>query len=71
MILRDVTLDFLFHVLVYGSCKEILGDKPGSADGVYQLRSGKHYCVMRHVQGCGAGGWTLVMKVNGSKVRKG
>ena len=27
------------------------------------------YCHMDEVPGCGAGGWTLVMKTDGSKVR--
>ena len=26
------------------------------------------YCHMENIQGCGGGGWTLVMKIDGAKV---
>jgi hypothetical protein len=29
----------------------------------------KVYCHMTDIPGCGGGGWTLVMKVNGNMVR--
>ena len=41
---------------------------PDAKSGVYELEDGKHFCRMGDVTGCGAGGWTLAMKVNGSKV---
>jgi len=28
------------------------------------------YCHMTEIPGCGKGGWTLVMKINGTKVKK-
>lgn len=52
---------------VYASCKEIFESEVKTTDGVYQLTSGKHYCAMSSVGECGGGGWTLAMKVNGSK----
>ena len=52
----------------YESCKEIYDKNPGSVSGVYKLKSGKHHCVMGNATGCGGGGWTMAMKINGSKV---
>ena len=26
------------------------------------------YCHMENIEGCGGGGWTLVMKIDGAKV---
>ena len=43
-----------------------------NSNGVYELEaSGKVpvYCHMASLNGCGSGGWTLVMKIDGSKVR--
>ena len=45
------------------------------SNGVYQLRNYDlleeyHvYCHMTEISGCGPGGWTLVMKIDGSKVK--
>ena len=45
-------------------------------NGVYQLRNidffkeeYQAYCHMTEMSGCGSGGWTLVMKIDGSKVK--
>jgi hypothetical protein len=43
-------------------------------NGVYNLRSNTSldeyevYCHMTEIPGCGPGGWTLVMKIDGNKV---
>ena len=43
-------------------------------NGAYTLRNNvsleqyKTYCHMTEIPGCGQGGWTLVMKIDGSKV---
>ena len=43
-------------------------------NGIYYLRANDSsqkypvYCHMTAIPGCGKGGWTLVMKTNGSKV---
>eukprot|EP00794_Sanderia_malayensis_P010881 gene10881-12037_t len=50
----------------YQSCKQIKEDKPDSSNGVYGLKSGKHHCIMDNSQ-CGQGGWTLAMKIDGTK----
>ena len=61
--------DNSFSVLVYKSCKEIYNDDPSSATGVYDLETGKHFCYMESSSGsCGVGGWTLALKVDGTKV---
>ena len=45
------------------------------SNGVYQLRNYdfleeyKVYCHMTEIPGCGSGGWTLVMKIDGTKVK--
>ena len=45
------------------------------SNGVYQLRNYdlleeyQVYCHMTEISGCGSGGWTLVMKIDGSKVK--
>ncbi|CAB3985910.1 Hypothetical predicted protein [Paramuricea clavata] len=55
------------------SCKELLQRNRSLSNGVYQLRNTDSlkqyqvYCHMTELSGCGQGGWTLVMKVNGSK----
>ena len=45
------------------------------SNGVYQLRNNdflkkeyQAYCHMTEISGCGSGGWTLVMKIDGNKV---
>eukprot|EP00794_Sanderia_malayensis_P008724 gene8724-9654_t len=54
----------------YESCSEIFNDRNQRSDrnGIYKLKSGDHFCLMDEIPGCGSGGWTLAMKVNGSKV---
>ncbi len=45
------------------------------SSGIYKLRTNDSseqyevYCHMTNISGCGQGGWTLVMKMDGSKVR--
>ncbi|XP_032243228.2 uncharacterized protein LOC116621519 isoform X2 [Nematostella vectensis] len=52
------------------SCSEIFTNRPGPLqDGPYYLKANKLpvYCHMTAIDGCeGEGGWTLVMKINGS-----
>ncbi len=55
-------------VAVYKSCKEIFDINPSATDGVYQLEDGPHHCIMDSIPGCGVGGWTLAMKIDGTKV---
>ena len=45
-------------------------------NGVYQLRNidflkeeYQVYCHMTEISGCGSEGWTLVMKIDGNKVK--
>ena len=47
----------------------------GSKSGAYYLKTKEPkaaltYCHMEEISGCGGGGWTLVMKINGAKVEK-
>ncbi|KXJ24953.1 putative skeletal organic matrix protein 5 [Exaiptasia diaphana] len=53
------------------SCKEILEQRRQAQDGAYYLQASpsyKVYCQMTPISDCGdEGGWTLVMKINGSK----
>ncbi|XP_028390756.1 uncharacterized protein LOC114515659 [Dendronephthya gigantea] len=54
------------------SCKGILEKNVSSPSGIYSLQnmngsSYRVYCHMEEISECGAGGWTLVMKVNGEK----
>ena len=65
---------YIFFVLLseegvdaYLSCKDAF-EKGLVVDGVYNLDIGPHFCVMSSVTGCGGGGWTLAMKIDGSKV---
>ena len=43
-------------------------------DGVYKIETNtainltKVYCQMTSLHGCSGGGWTMVMKINGTKV---
>ena len=45
------------------------------SNGVYHLRNKSSleeyqvYCHMTEISGCGSGGWTLVMKIDGVKVK--
>ena len=45
------------------------------SNGIYQLRNYdlleeyQVYCHMTEISGCGSGGWTLVMKIDGNKVK--
>ena len=39
-----------------------------AASGVYDLESGRHFCNMSEIPNCGGGGWTLAMKIDGTKV---
>ena len=55
------------YYTVYKSCKEIYNERPWSATGVYDLESGKHFCYMDDISGA-TGGWTLALKIDGSKV---
>ena len=61
----------LLTLAVYKSCKDIYNENPASTTGIYDLEDGKHFCYMESVAGpCGAGGWTLALKVNGSQVSR-
>lgn len=47
----------------------------GSKSGAYYLKTKEPqaaltYCHMVEISGCGGGGWTLVMKIDGAKVEK-
>eukprot|EP00794_Sanderia_malayensis_P015310 gene15310-16887_t len=53
--------------MIYHSCKEIFDAKPSSRSGVYELRSGRHFCAMSDMRVCNEAGWTLAMKINGIK----
>ena len=53
---------------MYESCKEIKRNLPGAGSGVYMLKAGRHFCRMGDISECGSGGWTLAMKINGTKV---
>ena len=53
---------------MYKTCKQVLGIDPEAKDGVYQLEDGPHHCIMGDISGCGGGGWTLAMKIDGAKV---
>ena len=65
------SLTFINSVVVYKSCKEIYKDNPSSLSGVYNLESGNHHCLMdKSTDSCGKGGWTLALKVDGTKVRQ-
>ncbi|XP_028412836.1 uncharacterized skeletal organic matrix protein 5-like [Dendronephthya gigantea] len=55
------------------SCTELFGRNTSLPDGVYTLQKNqcsppyKVYCHMTDIPGCGVGGWTLVMKLDGTK----
>ena len=58
--------------LTQSSCKQIwMHGKKGS--GIYDIYLGnnqfvKMYCQMSSVSSCSGGGWTMVMKIDGSYV---
>ncbi|XP_028416363.1 uncharacterized protein LOC114540368 [Dendronephthya gigantea] len=59
-------------VLTHGSCKKILMGQGNPSSGVYQISVGRNqvmnvYCQMSSVSGCSGGGWTMVMKIDGSQ----
>ena len=54
--------------LGYKSCKEIEQNLPNAASGVYNLTDGRHFCRIGDIPECGSGGWTLAMKIDGTKV---
>jgi len=49
------------------TCEDILSIRPMSGNGVYKLKSGKHYCFMEQIPSCTGKGWTLAMKIDGRK----
>ncbi|XP_028415955.1 uncharacterized skeletal organic matrix protein 5-like [Dendronephthya gigantea] len=55
------------------SCKEILERNSSQTNGVYEIKNNisleeyRVYCHMNPIPGCGGGGWTLVMKIDGNK----
>ncbi|XP_028417794.1 uncharacterized protein LOC114542445 isoform X1 [Dendronephthya gigantea] len=55
------------------SCKEILERNSSQTNGVYKIKNNVSleeydvYCHMNPISGCGGGGWTLVMKIDGNK----
>ncbi|XP_028396192.1 uncharacterized skeletal organic matrix protein 5-like [Dendronephthya gigantea] len=55
------------------SCKELFLKNKSLPDGVHTLHQNsssppyKAYCHMTNIPGCGGGGWTLVMKLDGNK----
>ncbi|CAB4001209.1 Hypothetical predicted protein, partial [Paramuricea clavata] len=58
---------------LFPSCKELLKKNSSLSNGTYKLRNNESledysvYCHMTEIPGCGTGGWTLVMKVDGNK----
>ncbi|XP_028411772.1 uncharacterized protein LOC114534516 [Dendronephthya gigantea] len=59
-------------VLTHGSCKKILMGQGNPSSGVYKISVGRNqvtnvYCQMSSVSGCSGGGWTMVMKIDGSQ----
>ncbi|XP_028396199.1 uncharacterized protein LOC114520172 [Dendronephthya gigantea] len=55
------------------SCKDLLNRNSALPNGVYKLQNNVSleqydvYCHMDAISGCGGGGWTLVMKIDGKK----
>ncbi|XP_044171324.1 uncharacterized protein LOC114973112 isoform X2 [Acropora millepora] len=54
------------------SCADVLGNRPESKSAAYYLKTedggvAYTYCHMENIRGCGGGGWTLVMKIDGAK----
>jgi len=58
----------------WSSCSEILKQNRSKPSGLYNLTNSNikwtTNCKMQGIAGCGGGAWTLVMKVNGSKVQE-
>ncbi|XP_028396208.1 uncharacterized skeletal organic matrix protein 5-like [Dendronephthya gigantea] len=58
---------------IVSSCKDLLLKKPSTPNGAYTLQLNtsstpyEAYCHMTDIPGCGHGGWTLVLKVDGNK----
>ncbi|XP_020896109.1 uncharacterized protein LOC110235033 [Exaiptasia diaphana] len=56
---------------VFSSCQDVFSKKRPRVNGAYNIRTGNTttmtYCHMDNTTTCGDGGWTLVMKINGSK----
>ena len=59
---------FLCNVSVYKSCKQLALHQQSAASGAYELEDGSHFCRIGDIPECGSGGWTLALKINGSKV---
>ncbi|CAH3143014.1 unnamed protein product [Porites lobata] len=60
------------HSCAANSCEDVLINTPGSKSGAYHLKTKEletalTYCHMEEISGCGGGGWTLVMKIDGAK----
>ncbi|CAB4020140.1 Hypothetical predicted protein, partial [Paramuricea clavata] len=59
----------------FQSCQDLLRKKKFSPNGAYTLQENvtsspyKVYCHMTDISGCGGGGWTLILKVDGDKTR--
>ncbi|PFX25828.1 uncharacterized skeletal organic matrix protein 5-like [Stylophora pistillata] len=57
--------------LIFDSCKEIFDSKRAYGDKAFPLHVGGKqipvYCQMTPLEGCGGGGWTMVMKIDGAK----
>ena len=60
------------HQLLRAFFKIQISYQSSSPSGFYNITTGgdtwKTYCNMGRIPGCGEGGWTLVMRINGSKV---
>ncbi|XP_028411790.1 uncharacterized protein LOC114534527 [Dendronephthya gigantea] len=60
------------NVLTHSSCKQIWMSQSNRGSGVYQIIVGRNqlmnvYCRMSSISGCSGGGWTMVMKIDGSQ----
>ena len=53
---------------MYKSCKDVALNVPNAASGAYELTDGRHFCRIGDVPHCGSGGWTLALKIIGSRV---
>ena len=52
----------------FADCSDAFNSTVGAQNGIYKLYSGKHYCFMEALPGCGGGGWTIAAQMNGSLV---
>lgn len=72
--IRALVIPHLFHKhqLLRAFFKIQISYQSSSPSGFYNITTGgdtwKTYCNMGRIPGCGEGGWTLVMRINGSKV---